>query len=102
MAEKSWSDLLGEFIPDLAELARQDSEFMARDTALPSRIKYVMAMMLDAVYNHPRGVTLYGKRAQDGGATLDEIADAIRILRMFGGRPAMATGAEGLRELKKK
>ena len=101
MAEKSWAELLAEFVPDLADLAKQDSEFMSRDTALPSRIKYIIAMMMDAVYNHPRGVTLYGKRAQDAGASLAEIADAIRILRMFAGRPGMATGAEGLRELKK-
>ena len=101
MGEKSWSDLLGDFVPDLAQLAKQDSEFMAKDTALPSRVKYLMAMQLDAVYNHPKGVTGYGRRAQDAGATVEQIADAIRILRMFGGRPAMATGAEGLRDLKK-
>ncbi len=101
MSEKSWSELLGDFVPDLAHLSKQDSDFMARDTALPARIKLLMAMQLDAVYNHPRGVVSYGKRAQEAGATIEQIADAIRMLRMFGGRPAMATGAEALRELKK-
>ena len=100
MSEKSWTDLLADFVPDLAQLSRQDSEFMGRDTALPARVKLLMAMQLDAVFNHPKGVVSYGRRAQEAGATIEQIADAIRMLRMFGGRPATATGAEGLRELK--
>ena len=35
------------------------------------------------------------------GATADQIVEAIKILRMFGGRPAMVTGVEGLRDLKR-
>jgi alkylhydroperoxidase/carboxymuconolactone decarboxylase family protein YurZ len=101
MAEKSWSDLLAEFVPDLAQLSKQDADYMAKDTALPSRIKYLMAMQLDAMTNHPRGVTAYARRAQDAGASVDQIADAVRILRMFGGRPVMATGAEAFQDLKK-
>ncbi len=101
MSEKSWTDLLADFVPDLAQLAKQDTEFMSKDTALPARVKLLMAMQLDAVFNHPRGVVGYGRRAQEAGATVEQIADAIRMLRMFGGRPAVATGAEGLRELKK-
>jgi alkylhydroperoxidase/carboxymuconolactone decarboxylase family protein YurZ len=100
VSEKSWSDLIAEHVPDLARLSKEDSEFMAKDTALPARVKYLMAMQLDAVYNHPKGVVGYGRRAQEAGATVEQIADAIRMLRLFGGRPVVATGAEGLRDLK--
>ena len=98
MPEKTWNQILEENSQDLADLNQQDGQFLAENTALPSWVKYLMAMQLDAVFNHPNGVRYYGKRAREMGASPGQVVDAIKVLRMFGGRPAMVTGAEGLRD----
>jgi alkylhydroperoxidase/carboxymuconolactone decarboxylase family protein YurZ len=98
MPEKSWIELLAEHSPELAELNRQDGAFLEAEGALPAWVKLLMAMQIDAVFNHPGGVRYYGKRARELGATSQQVAEAIQVLRVFAGRPAMVTGAEGLRE----
>ena len=100
MSDKKWSELMAEYSEELATLSKSDTEFLSTDTALPAWVKYLMAMQLDAVFNHPAGARGYGKRANEKGATADQIVETIKILRMFGGRPAMVTGVEGLRDLK--
>ncbi len=98
MAEKSWSELLAAHSEELAALSEADGTFLEADTALAPWIKYLMAMQLDAVANHPRGVRWYGKRARELGASEAQVVEAIKLLRIFGGRPAMVTGAEALRD----
>lgn len=98
MPEKSWSDILSEHSPDLAELLRQDSQFMAAESALPAWIKYLMAMQMDAIFNKPAGVKFYGKKALELGASKAQVVEAIQLVRMFAGRPAMVNAAEALRD----
>ena len=99
MAEKKWSELMADYSEELARQSQSDSEFLNADTALPSWVKCLMAMQLDSVFNHPNGARGYGRRAHEKGATADQIVEAIKLLRMFGGRPAMVTGVEALRDL---
>jgi alkylhydroperoxidase/carboxymuconolactone decarboxylase family protein YurZ len=98
MSEKSWSQLLAEHSEEMAQLLHADGEFISSDTALPAWVKYLMAMQLDAVFNHPKGSRSYGQRAREAGASEAQVVEAIKLLRMFAGRPAMATAAEGLRD----
>jgi len=98
MAEKSWSELLGAHSEELAALSEADGAFLEADTALAPWIKYLMAMQLDAIANHPRGVRWYGRRARQLGVSEAQVVEAIKLLRIFGGRPAMVTGVEGLRD----
>jgi alkylhydroperoxidase/carboxymuconolactone decarboxylase family protein YurZ len=98
MSEKNWSQLLSEQSEEMAQLLRADGEFISSDTALPAWVKYLMAMQLDAVFNHPKGSRGYGRRAREAGASKEQVVEAIKLLRMFAGRPAMATAAEGLRD----
>jgi alkylhydroperoxidase/carboxymuconolactone decarboxylase family protein YurZ len=98
MAEKSWSELLAAHSDELASLSEADGAFLEADSALPSWVKYLMAMQLDAIANHPRGVRWYGRRARELGASEAQVVEAIKLLRIFGGRPAMVTGAEALRK----
>jgi alkylhydroperoxidase/carboxymuconolactone decarboxylase family protein YurZ len=97
--EKSWSEIIAQYSDELARLSREEGEFLSSDSALPAWIKLLMAMQLDAVFNHPRGARGYGRRAREHGATVEQIVEAVKVLRMFGGRPAMVTGAEALRDL---
>jgi len=99
MSEKSWSELVAAHVPELARLSDEDRAFMESDSALPSWAKYLLAVALDAAANHPNGCRSYGKRAVEKGATPAQVAETVKMLRMFGGRPAMVTGAEALREL---
>ena len=98
MSEKPWSEVLAEHSEELARLSQEDAEFLESESALPTWVKYLMAMQMDAIFNHPGGVRWYGRRARELGATEDQVVEAIKLLRMFGGRPAMVTGVEGLRE----
>lgn len=99
MEEKSWSELIREFSPELTELDRQDHEIMQRESALPVWVKYLLAMVLDGVAQRPRGARGYGKRAFDHGASREQIVEALQLVRMFAGRPALASTAEALRDL---
>jgi alkylhydroperoxidase/carboxymuconolactone decarboxylase family protein YurZ len=98
MDEKSWSELLAEHSPELVQLSYADGEFLEADSALPPWVKHLMAMQMDAIANHPGGVRWYGRRARELGASEEQIVEAIKLLRIFAGRPAMVTGAEGLRD----
>jgi alkylhydroperoxidase/carboxymuconolactone decarboxylase family protein YurZ len=96
--EKSWSQVLAEHSPELADLSRADGAFLGGDSALPPWVKYLMAMQLDALFNHPAGARYYGRRAREFGASEEQVVEAIKVLRIFAGRPAMVTAAEGLRD----
>jgi len=98
MPEKSWSQILAENSPELAQLLQEDSQFMSADSALPAWIKYLMAMQMDAIFNKPAGVSFYGKKALELGANKAQVVEAIQMVRMFAGRPAMVTAAEALRD----
>ena len=88
-----WSDELSKRSGRLGELLASDRDFMSTDTALPKWVKQLMALQLDSVFNHPAGARAYGKGALAAGATEEQLLEAIELLRMYAGRPAMATSA---------
>lgn len=98
MADKNWAELLREQAPDLDAQNRGDLEFLGSGSALSSREKFLIAMVLDAAANKPVGARNYGERAVQAGASKEQVLDALRILRMFAGRPALVTGCEALRQ----
>jgi alkylhydroperoxidase/carboxymuconolactone decarboxylase family protein YurZ len=98
MADKSWVDLLHEHAPELERQHKADMEFLGGNSALSSREKFLVAMVLDAAANKPNGVRSYGEKAVKAGATKAQVLDALTVLRMFWGRPALVTGTEALRQ----
>jgi alkylhydroperoxidase/carboxymuconolactone decarboxylase family protein YurZ len=94
----SWQDDLSKHSESLAKILEQDKEFMATESALPLWVKNLMALQLDSVFNHPAGARWYGSQARKAGATDEQIAEAIELLRMYAGRPAMATAAAAFEE----
>ena len=98
MADKGWVELLRGQAPDLDQMNRADLEFLGSATALGAQVKFLIAMVLDAAANKPAGAKSYGEKAVQAGATQAQVLDALRILRMFAGRPALATGCEALRQ----
>jgi len=101
MAEKSWAELIRDLSPDLDEQNRKDLEYLARDTALSAREKYLLAMVLDSAANKPAGARSYGEKAVQAGASKGQILEALTVLRMFCGRPALVTGIEALRQFER-
>ena len=101
MAEKSWGDLLRDHAPDLDEQNREDLDFLGRATALGAQQKYLLALVLDAAATKPAGARAYAEKAVQAGATKEQVLDALRVLRMFAGRPALVTGCEALRQFEK-
>ena len=101
MAEKSWGDLIREHAPDLDEQNKADLEYLGRGTALSVREKYLIALVLDAAANKPAGARSYGEKAVQAGASKEQILDALKILRMFAGRPGLVTGCEALRQFER-
>ncbi len=101
MADKSWVELIREHSPELDRQNNADMEFLGSGSALGPREKLVIAMVLDAAANKPNGVRSYAEKAVKAGATKEQILDALKILRMFWGRPALVTGAEALRQFEK-
>jgi alkylhydroperoxidase/carboxymuconolactone decarboxylase family protein YurZ len=89
----SWSSELSDRSDALASILKADADFMAEDSALPRWVKHLMAMQLDSVFNHPDGARYYGSQAREAGATEAQVMEAIELLRMYAGRPAMATAA---------
>lgn len=98
MADRSWSDLIHSHSPELDEQNRTDMAFLKTSSALTSREKYLLAMALDAFAGMPNGARKYGERATQEGASKEQIVEALSIVRMFGGRGALATGCEALRQ----
>lgn len=92
-----YAALLAQQSPELATKNREDADFLEAQSALPASTKFLMAMQLDAVANHPGGVRYYAGLARKHGASEAQILEALRIVWMFAGRPAMVTGAEALR-----
>jgi len=98
MAEKSWGDILRDHAPDLDEQNRAELDFLGHSSALSAREKFLLALVLDAAANKPAGARAYGEKAVQAGATKEQVLDALRVLRMFAGRPALVTGCEALRQ----
>jgi len=98
MADKSWVDIIHDHSPELDQQNKADMEFLNRASALSVREKLLIAMVLDASANKPNGARSYGERAVKAGASKEQILEALTILRMFGGRPALVTGVEALRQ----
>ncbi|MFW5684140.1 MAG: carboxymuconolactone decarboxylase family protein [Spirochaetota bacterium] len=88
-----WQEDLSQRSEALAGVLAADWQFMAGDTALPKWVKHLMALQLDSVFNHPAGARYYGSQALEAGATEEQLLEAIELLRMYAGRPAMATAA---------
>jgi len=66
--------------------------------ALPKKFKLLMAMAFDAAHGADKGVTALANQAMKEGATMDEIAEALRVAFYLAGVGTLYTAANGLRE----
>jgi len=77
--------------PKFVETYMAQREHVLRDGAIPAKYKHLMTMMVDALQTHPDGVTTIANRARAAGATEAEIQEAVEVVYLFGGTPALVT-----------
>ena len=86
-----WIQPLYQRDPKFVETYMAQREHVLRDGAIPAKYKHLMTMMVDALQTHPEGVTTIANRARAAGATEAEIQEAVEVVYLFGGTPALVT-----------
>ena len=85
--------------PELLALVRNTNAFALADGALPRKLKFLIAMALDASHGAIRGVRSLAEQAMKAGATKEEIAETIRVVQYISGVGSVYTAADALKEV---
>ena len=93
-----WQTMLEENAPDLLKNVAGVREAVLQEGALSLKVKTMMTMLCDALLGHADGVANIANRARAAGATEDEIAETVGVAFLFGGMPALVTGANAFRK----
>ena len=93
-----WQTMLEQNAPDLLKNVGSVREAVLQDGALSLKVKTMMTMLCDALLGHADGVANIANRARAAGATEDEIAETVGVAFLFGGMPALVTGANAFRK----
>ena len=94
----TWQTLLEQSAPDLLKEVGSVRESVLADGALSLKVKTLMTMLCDALLGHHDGVTAIANRARAAGASEEEIAETVAVAFLFGGMPALVTGANAFRK----
>jgi alkylhydroperoxidase/carboxymuconolactone decarboxylase family protein YurZ len=82
--------------PALFKSVESVRELAMSDGAIPGKYKYLIAMVLDAVHGADEGVRSLAGAAMSAGATMEEIAEALRVAYFIDGVGCIYTAARGL------
>ena len=93
----TWQSLLEQSAPDLLKDVAGVRESVLTDGALSLKVKTLMTMLCDALLGHQDGVATIANRARAAGASEEEIAETVGVAFLFGGMPALVTGANAFR-----
>ena len=93
-----WQTMLEENAPDLLKNVAGVREAVLQEGALSLKVKTMMTMLCDALLGYADGVATIANRARAAGATEDEIAETVGVAFLFGGMPALVTGANAFRK----
>ncbi len=94
----AWQTVLEEHAPELSKGVTSVRESVLTDGALSLKVKTLMTMLCDALLAHSDGVAAIANRARAAGASEAEIAETLGVAFLFGGMPALVTGANAFRE----
>ena len=93
----TWQDILQKDAPELFKVVNGARESVLTEGALSLKVKTLMTMLCDALLAHPDGVANIANRARAAGATEEEIAETVGVAFLFGGMPALVTGANAFK-----
>ncbi len=85
--------------PQFLKLIEDGTELALSDGALPSKVKYLIAMALDAAAGTTPGVKSLAQAAMQAGASQEEVTEALRVAHYISGVGSVYTAAPALKEL---
>jgi alkylhydroperoxidase/carboxymuconolactone decarboxylase family protein YurZ len=88
-----------EIDPQLLKLVRDANAFALADGALPRKIKFLIAMALDAAHGTVEGTKSLAEQAMKAGATKEEIVETIRVVQYISGVGSVYVAARAFKEL---
>ena len=94
----SWIEPLQQRDPKFVEWYMSQREHILRDGAIPAKYKHLMTMIVDALTTHPDGVATIANRARAAGASEAEIQEAVEVVYLFGGTPALVTAMNAFKK----
>jgi alkylhydroperoxidase/carboxymuconolactone decarboxylase family protein YurZ len=90
---------LREIDPKFMELLGGLDDSIYGNGALPRKVKLLIALAFDAANGADQGVRSLAKSAIQEGATLQEIAEAVRVAFHLSGVGSLYTASKGLKDL---
>jgi len=91
--------ILEKIDPELLKIVKTTNDFALADGALPRKVKFLIAMALDASHGAVEGVRSLAQQAMKTGATREEIMEAIRVAQFVSGAGCVYTAARAFKEL---
>jgi alkylhydroperoxidase/carboxymuconolactone decarboxylase family protein YurZ len=85
--------------PELLKLVKTTNDFALADGALPRKIKFLIAMALDASEGAVEGVKSLAEQAVKAGATKEEIPETLRVAQYISGVGSVYTAARAFKDL---
>ena len=85
--------------PELLKLVQNTNSLALSEGALSRKIKFLMAMALDASQGAVAGVKALAEQAMKAGATKEEIGEAIRVAQYICGVGSVYTAARAFKDL---
>ena len=91
--------ILEKIDPELLKHVGDSNAFALADGALPRKIKFLIAMALDAAHGTVEGTKALAEQAMKAGATKEGIVETMRVAQYIGGVGSVYVAARALREL---
>jgi alkylhydroperoxidase/carboxymuconolactone decarboxylase family protein YurZ len=85
--------------PELLKLVKTTNDFALAGGALPRKIKFPIAMVLDASEGAVEGVRSLAEQAMKAGATREEIVETLRVAKYICGVGSVYTAAWAFKDL---
>jgi alkylhydroperoxidase/carboxymuconolactone decarboxylase family protein YurZ len=85
--------------PELLKLVRDTNAFALAEGVLPRKVKFLIAMALDASEGAVEGVKALAEQAVKAGATKEEIVETLRVTQYISGVGSVYTAARAFRDL---
>lgn len=94
--DKDPLEVIRKLDPDFFDRISQNREYAFRDGALPAKVKYLIAMALDAAHGAAEGVSALARQAMKNGAGQEEVLEALRVADFVSGVGSVYTASFGL------
>ena len=97
--EENPLEVIKKLDPEFYSEVSRIREFTFTDGALSAKMKYLIALALDAVQGAAGGVRALALQALENGASKDEIMESLHIAHYVGGVGSVYTASFGLKDV---